>query len=134
LVKQKVPTNLAMTLPEYITRLLREPFCWGKHDCVLFAVGWLNIRSDKNWLDEFGTWQNAKEAMRIVKNLGGLEHACNVRLTKISPNMAQDGDIALYRRCLCLFSGSNIVGPNKNGLEFIDRTQAESAWSVKCLK
>lgn len=119
-----------MTLDEYITANLKRPFVWGSHDCVLFAAGWVRAATGKDYLAEFGQWTNARQAMRIVRNLGGLEKAINDRLTRLNPNLAEDGHIALYNGCMCLFSGPHIVGPNKNGLEFIDRTKAECAWHL----
>lgn len=123
------PIEIDMTLPEYITANLQKPFAWGSHDCVLFAVGWLNVSTGRDHLAEFGSWGNAREAMRIVKRLGGLERAVDARLTRINPHLAKDGDLALYKRCLCLFSGAYIVGPSHDGLAYINRLEAECAWS-----
>jgi hypothetical protein len=118
-----------MTLHEYITSNLRKPFEWGQHDCVLFAIGWLNQATGKDWLEEFPKWATAKEALRSVESLGGLKAAADARLKPIHPNLARDGDIALYDGCLCLFSGAHVVGPGPSGLTFVDRTRAECAWS-----
>jgi len=118
-----------MTLADYITRLLREPFCWGKHDCVNFANGYVKAQTGKDHLAEFGEWSTALGAARKIKQAGGLEAALDARFTRINPNLAKDGDLALYKNSVCLFSGPHIVGPGKNGLEFIDRKHAECAWS-----
>lgn len=118
-----------MTLHEYITANLRKPFAWGEHDCVLFAAGWVAIATGKDYTSALPRWSSAKQALRMVRNLGGMEAIVDARLTRAPPNLAQDGDIALYNECLCIFSGPHIVGPGKDGLERIDRTKAECAWS-----
>jgi len=119
-----------MTLAEYITRHLAKPFKWGENDCVLFAAEWVKISTGKDYLAELPKWTTAKEALRIVQSLGGLEAALDERFTRINPHTAKDGDIALYKGCMCIFSGPKIVGPNINGLEFVKRTAAECAWSL----
>lgn len=118
-----------MTLADYITRLLREPFCWGKHDCVTFCANWVKEKTGHDYLAGLGTWTTAKEGMRLVKEMGGLEKALDDRLTRIHPNLAQDGDIGLYRGRMCIFSGSQIVGPGEKQLVFLNRMEAECAWS-----
>lgn len=118
-----------MTLAEYITRHLRVPFCWGEHDCCTFAARWVNEATGVDYLAEFGAWSSALTAVRKIRRAGGLEAIVDARLQRINSNMAKDGDVALYRDSLCLFSGSQIVGPGKEGLVFISRMEAQCAWS-----
>lgn len=118
-----------MTLHEYITANLRKPFVWGEFDCVLFAVGWLKIATGVDYIADLPKWNSEKQALRVIKRVGGLEKAIDTKLKRINPNLAGDGDVALYNGCMCLFSGAYIIGPNKGGLERIDRTKAECAWS-----
>ena len=119
-----------MTLQAYISERLELPFVWGSHDCILFAIGWLNLRSGKDWLADLPTWSTAKEATRAVASVGGLDTAFDARLKRINPNAAKDGDLALVGRTAFLFSGPHIVGPGHQGLVFIERTQACAAWSL----
>jgi hypothetical protein len=118
-----------MTLEKYISDRLETPFVWGENDCVLFAIGWLNIRAEKNWLAALPHWTNAREAIRIVNQLGGLEAEFDRRLQRVSPSAARDGDIALIKRTVFLFSGPHIVAPGPTGLNFFNRTYAPCAWS-----
>lgn len=120
-----------MTLAEYITRRLRVPFFWGKHDCVLFASGWVKCKTGIDHLADQPTWTSAKGAMRIVRDLGGLESLMDGRFDRINPHAAKDGDLALYNGALCIFSGPHIVGPGPDGLSFIDRMGAVCAWRVE---
>lgn len=119
-----------MKLHEYIASQLPKPFAYGIFDCVIFAAEWVKISTGIDYLADLPKWSTAKEALRIVQSLGGMEAALDCRFTRINPNLAKDGDIALYKGCMCIFSGSQIVGPNINGLEFVKRTEAECAWSL----
>ena len=118
-----------MTFEEYIAERLELPFVWGQNDCVLFAIGWLNIRTGKNWLAPLPPWSTAKEAMRIVQQIGGLEREFDRRLCRVNPGVARNGDITLINRRALLFCGPHIVGPGPAGLAFFNRTKATCAWS-----
>lgn len=120
-----------MTLADYITANLRKPFVWGEHDCVLFAARWAQAKTGVDYLAYIQPWTSAREAMRMVHDMGGMAEILDARLKRIPPNLARDGDIALYQRCLSIFSGAHIVGPNLNGLEFVNRMQAEAAWRLE---
>lgn len=119
-----------MTLADYISERLEWPFAWGSHDCVLFAIGWLSIRAGREMMPVLPKWTNAKEAAAVVESVGGLECQYDQHLTRINPNFARDGDIALVNGTTYLFSGAQIVGPGINGLIFMDRKHACSAWSL----
>jgi len=119
-----------MTLDQYISERMDAPFVWGENDCVLFAIGWLNARTGKNWLAPLPSWNTAKEALRIVEQLGGLHAEFDRRLSRITPGLARDGDLTLIDRTVLLFSGRHIVAPSRNGLLFLDRMKAKCAWSL----
>lgn len=120
-----------MKLHDYITKNLCAPFVWGKHDCVLFAANWVKDAARIDCLDGLGTWATAMEANAAIKRVGGLEAAIDARLTRINPNFANDGDIALQNGTVMIFSGNHIVGPGKDRLIFLSRVKAEAAWSIK---
>lgn len=117
-----------MTLPEYIATHLDRPFEWGKLDCVLFAVGWLQIASGIDYLSEYPVWNDEREAVRLLRDLGGMETLLDKHLNRINPHLARDGDIALRNNTMHLFSGRHIVGPGERGLVFVSRMEAECAW------
>lgn len=117
-----------MTLAQYITQHLTTPFEWGKHDCVLFVAGWISIKSGKDMLEGVPKWTSAKGALKLVKELGGIEKLVEDRLYKIPVNSATDGDVTLYNDSLHIFSGPYIVGAGLSGIEFTDRGVATCAW------
>jgi hypothetical protein len=119
---------LKMTFVEYLTNHLDSKFEWGKCDCVTFAIGWMEIKHNKDFLSQYKPWTSAKEALRIVDSLGGLVKMFNDNLEQINPLLAQDGDITFKDKTTFLFSGNNIVGVGENGLVHIDRMEATCAW------
>jgi hypothetical protein len=117
-----------MTLPEYIAANLSRPFAWGSFDCILCAAGYVIPTSSVNYLETYPVWHTAKEALRVVAERGGMEAILDSHFTRKPAGMAVDGDLALYEKSVCIFSGSKIVGPGTDGLIFIDRTKAQCAW------
>jgi hypothetical protein len=118
-----------MTFEEYVRSQLNTPFVWGEHDCILFSIGWLNHRTGKDWLAELPKWRTAKQALRTIQSVGGLEYQFDLNLERINPNLARDGDIGLLGHVTFLFSGSYVLAPGYSGLEFIERTKVPCAWS-----
>jgi hypothetical protein len=118
------------TLPEYIAAHLSAPFEWGRHDCITFAVGWVEISSGRKHLpDEL--WQDEWQAARLVKENGGLVAVLDAHFRRLPhPNYAKDGDLAIAAGVVSLVSGAHIVAPGADGLVFKPRTEAEHAWTV----
>lgn len=118
-----------MTLADYIAERLDKPFKWGSHDCALFAVGWLEHATGRDYLSEHKPWASAKQAMRKLDKLGGLAYLFDAELTRINPHLASDGDLTIYDGCASLFSGPHIVSVGDDGLIFTDRMEASCAWT-----
>lgn len=117
-----------MTLPDYIAGRLGRPFQWGVNDCVLFAIGWLEIATGTDYLSQHKPWSTAREAIRKVDDLGGLEVLFDANLVRINPHLAIDGDLTLIDRTAFLFSGPHVVSVGEGGLIFLDRMEAKCAW------
>ncbi len=117
-----------ITLPDYIAGRLGRPFQWGDHDCVLFAIGWLEIATGKDYLSQHKPWASAREAIRKVDGLGGLEALFDANLVRINPHLAVDGDLTLIDRTAFLFSGPHVVSVGESGLIFLTRMDAKCAW------
>jgi len=120
-----------MILADYIQQNLDRPFEWGQHDCVTFAANWLKLSTGVDYLSDLKSWTTAKEAAKQIKSVGGLENALDTRLKRINPNMAKDGDVALYKGAVCIFTGRNIVGTGDLKLTFNIRMLAEGAWTCR---
>lgn len=123
----------APNLTAYIEAHLNKPFVWGVNDCVTFSVGWLNLKTNKNWFKELNLpqWSTQKEAYRAMRACGGLGAAFEANLKPLMlPTGAKDGDIGLMHNVTYLFYGAHIVGVNLDGLMFLNRKYATCAWSV----
>lgn len=120
---------MSQTLPEYIAARLKMPFTWGKHDCVCFAIGWVEIATGIDYLGKYQPWTTEKKAQSLIKRVGGLEKMFDKHLKRIQPGFARDGDVALVEGTAYLFSGAQIAGPGKDGLIFKSRMEATCAWS-----
>ncbi|KQQ90392.1 hypothetical protein [Massilia sp. Leaf139] len=123
-----------MKLHDYITGHLGRPFEWGKHDCVLFAVGWLEQTTGRDFLGPYKPWGSAIEAARKVAKAGGLDLLFDQQLAPINPHRAVDGDLAIIRGTAYLFSGAHVVSVGEEGLVFKDRLEAAYAWSHQIQK
>lgn len=119
-----------MSPAQYISDHLVAPFDWGTNDCVLFAARWVKNKTGVDPLAGLPKWKTSLQAARVIRSIGGLEAAIDARLQKIDPRSAVDGDLAFYNGCVCIFSGSYIVGPGPSGLEFVRRSKAVTAWRV----
>lgn len=118
-----------MKLHEFIAAHLETRFAWGQHDCVHFSAAWVREATGRDPLEGLPRWRSERGALRVIRMAGGLQAGLDARFSRIHPSEATDGCLALYQGAVCLFSGSYIVGPNRDGMMFIDRTEAECAWS-----
>jgi hypothetical protein len=121
-----------MRLSTYIQTHLTIPFTWGSNDCITFAIGWLEIRTGRDHLTEHKPWRTARQAAKKLRDLQGLFFLFDTHLTRINPNMAQDGDLTILDGTACIFSGRHIVSVGLNGLEFVGRDKATVAWTYRC--
>lgn len=117
-----------MRLADYLQQHRHTSFEWGKHDCVLFAARWVQIATGVDHLADVPAWHDEREALRMLRDHGGLEALLDERFERVHPNLAQDGALTIYERSVCLFSGAHIVGPGLAGLTFNNRTLATCAW------
>ena len=115
----------------YITAYLHTEFKWGEHDCCTFTVGWLKELSGEDYLAEHRPWNSEKEAMEIIKRLGGLRKIFNKTFDKVPVNFACDGDLTIYKKAACIFNGRYIVTVGKSGLVYFDRSLAKKAWRCR---
>ena len=117
-----------MTLHEYIAEHLTKKFKWGENDCCTFAVGWIEIRTGRDYLTAHRPWRTARQASMKLRDLRGLFFLFDENLQRINPNMAQDGDLTIIDGTASLFSGRHVVSVGIDGLVYNDRTRATCAW------
>jgi hypothetical protein len=117
-----------MMFANYMSQHLNAPFKWGHNDCICFVVGWVELVTGKDYLSEY-SWANEREALQLIKELGGIEAMFDKHLRRVPPNFAKDGDITYLDGTAYLFCGSRIASVGKNGLLFKNRMEAKCAWS-----
>lgn len=82
------------------------------------------------------TWRNRREAIDVIKRLGGMETAMDARFDRISPAMAKRGDIAgiadrLLGVQLAVVDGAMLTAPGDYGLEHAPRAAMIMAWDAE---
>jgi len=133
-------TDWTLLLEVYLDRHRATPFAWGTHDCVTFAVGWLDlVREDLGpQLDTLATTLDYRSAHGAVLRIGqaGLHAAVEDwgQLTPVNVRSAQRGDLVLIetggRHSIALCVGDHAAGPGVHGLELAPMDLATAAWRV----
>lgn len=118
-----------MTLADYIISKIDKPFQYGVNDCVLFTIGWAEIKHNNKYLP-VKLWKNEKEALKLIKKNGGLENSFDQHFERINPNYAQDGDITVVDGIAYIFSGAGILSVGKSGVKSLSRLHAKTAWRI----
>lgn len=80
-------------------------------------------------------WCNRREALAVIKGLGGFETGLDARFDRISPALAQRGDLAgiadrLLGVQLAVVEGATLVAPGDGGLVRVSRAAMITAWSA----
>lgn len=129
------PDGFAGMLVKYTESRRSMPFAWGSNDCVTFSMDWvLALRGVDPIADLRGQWRDASTAFEVIKSLGGLIEAADVRFKRIPTGFAQRGDIVAIpvdgHIGLYVCSGSHAVGPGRDEMMLIDMGGAVAAWEA----
>ncbi|MDT8998345.1 hypothetical protein RQP53_03535 [Paucibacter sp. APW11] len=87
----------AHLLTDYLTRPI-QPFDWGTANCCHFAAGWVELAIGRNPMNGLAETLTARQALRLVRALGGdLRAAWSARLGIASSpaTLARVGDVVL---------------------------------------
>lgn len=127
-ITQGVPALLAL-----IEARRDLPFGWAKgRDCMSFAAAAVEAQTGIDVLSGLD-WGNRREALAVIKGLGGFEAGLDARFDRIAPARAQRGDIAgiadrLLGVQLAVVEGAMLVAPGDGGLVRIGRAAMVTAW------
>lgn len=128
-----------LLLEVYVDRARAEPFVWGAHDCVSFAMGWVEmVRADlapRDDLAEVLGYSTAAGAARMLAERSLAQAVADWGgLTAVAPAFAQRGDLVLVeidgRESLALCVGDVVAGPGTEGLAFAPLAAVRAAWRV----
>jgi hypothetical protein len=123
-------------LAEFVDRHRHQPFEWASNDCVLFASGWVQEATGEDPLGELrGAWTDMASAVRLLRDLGGLQAAITSKLGEPIPvGLAQRGDLALIERederGVGIVIGADVAVLSESGVAFVKLNEAAAAWRV----
>ena len=131
-------SDISIALERYIRQWQRQPFRYGVHDCVRFAVGWVDLRLGSKYLQDLPQWYpytNESEALKIIRENGGLEDLITKHLGVPLPRLlVLEGDIALIdqtEHILGIATPHQVVGPSlAGGVIAIPRTFVRCGWRL----
>jgi hypothetical protein len=113
------------------------PHRWGRdaNDCVAFVLGAVEAQTGIPPAADLD-WSNRAEGLRLIKRLGGLEAAFDARFVRISPGLAQRGDIAGvaigdFGVHPMIVDGTTLIGPGDKGNKRLPRAAMVMAWSAE---
>jgi len=133
-------SNWPRALADYVSAREREPFAWGRHDCILFACGAIDAIIGKDPAHHWrGAYSTALQAARIFKAWGGFEEmvatiAGAEGFDEQPVTMARRGDLVLLQQDrwpaagVCLGVLSAFVG--KEHLIMVKTAACSRSWRV----
>lgn len=115
-----------------------RPFCWGAHDCALFAAEVVQALTGIDFAAEFrGRYASKAEAVGLLGERGGLEAVVTAVLgtPRPSPILAQRGDVVMVvtdeGHALGICNGAHAAcAGREGGLVFKPMPEWRLAWEV----
>lgn len=114
-----------------------RPFCWGTHDCALFAADVGEALTGKDFAAEFrGRYTTRAAAVALLGALGGLEAVVTAALgaPRPLPTLAQRGDVVTVDTedgpALGICNGAQAVCAGPEGLQLAPMSMWRKAWEV----
>lgn len=115
---------------------LAAPMVWGQHDCCLWASDVVLALTGVDPAASLrGQYVSEKQALRLVRSLGGLEAIASAALgVSKSAALAQIGDVLLLtqsgRSLLAVCNGGHALAVGEQGLQIAPLPLRGKAWSV----
>jgi len=122
-------------LDALIASRMATPFAWGTHDCCLFAADAVLAQTGADpAADLRGTYTDARQALALLKSLGGLAAVAGRGGQPVPALCAQVGDIGLVehegRELLAVCAGPLWLAPAEQGLAALPLEASRSTWRV----
>jgi hypothetical protein len=123
-------------LLRFLAERTAMPFAWGRdaNDCAGFVLAAIEAQTGRDMLPGI-SWSSELGAARVIKRVGGLEHAFDQRFRPVAPALAQRGDVAgiaddRFGVSVLIVEGPTLVGPGERGLKRLQRADMIKAWSI----
>jgi hypothetical protein len=112
-----------------------RPFRPGRHDCALFAAGWVKIVTGRDLARGWrGRYRSLRQGQRLLEAAGHADHVAlaAANLPEIPPAFAQPGDLAvLEAEALGIVAGEMIYCLTPSGLGLVPRGRMRRAFAVR---
>lgn len=124
-----------LRLEAFARERARMPFAWGSNDCALFAADAVEAITGERLCEELRGHATAKEAMRVLRAVGGVRGVATRALGEPIPVlMAKVGDVVVIeagkREALAICNGGTAIATGPNGMAAVPMVQARAAWRV----
>jgi hypothetical protein len=125
--------NWPVILNDFIDARRDTAFVWGATDCCLFAADAVQSMTGVDYVADYrGTYSDAKGALRLISEAGGLPAFVPDSFEEVDPGFAQRGDVVLLdiegRNSLGIHLGHVIAGQGEAGVAFVPPALAMRAW------
>lgn len=119
-------------LRRYLATCEARVFRYGRHDCALFAAGWVRLRTGRD-LTLGIRYASLREGSARLLAEGYADHVAvaAAQLAEIAPLQARPGDIAVLRGALGIVTGERLALPGRRGLAYAPLTMAGRAFALR---
>ena len=121
----------------HLSRVVRQPFEMGQHDCALFAAGCVEAMTGADYAADFrGRYKTMKGGIRVLRKAGFEDHIALAasHFDEIAPAFAGEGDLAAVDTpdglALGVVQGAGVYVLGLDGLGVVSRLQAVRAFRV----
>jgi hypothetical protein len=112
-----------------------RPFRPGRHDCALFAAGWVKQVTGQDFARGWrSTYRSLRRGQQLLEEAGFIDHVAlaAAHLPEMAPAFAQVGDLAvLDDQAFGIVAGEMIYGLKPQGLGLVPRSAMRRAFAVR---
>ena len=112
-----------------------RPFRPGRHDCALFAAGWVKLATGQDLARGWrSTYRSLRRGQQLLEEAGFADHIAlaAAHLPEIPPAFAQVGDVAvLETQAFGIVTGEMIYCLKPQGLGLVPRSAMRRAFQVR---
>ena len=123
-------------LQELVQSRMTVPFEYGVNECCTFCADAVLAMTGHDPMSHLrGKWSSEREALKVLKNLGGLLNAVlDVLGPSHDPNYSQRGDVVYVTgdrdSLLTVNMGEYLMAPSKSGMAYLALSTAHSSWAI----
>ena len=112
----------------------QQPFRPGRHDCALFAAGWVKLVTGRDLARGWrSTYRSLRRGQQLMQDAGFSDHVAfaAAHLPEIAPAFAQVGDLAvLETQAFGIVAGEMIYCLRPEGLGLVPRSAMRRAFNL----